>query len=610
MSSTSPIAAMRSSDRPKSRELARLSAIARYLKPYRLQIAGALVALVAAAATVLGLGQGLRILMDKGFSAGNTELLNQALVLMIGVTTLLAIATYARYTLVSWLGERITADLRRDVFDNLMRLSPIFFETTRSGEVLSRLTTDTTVLQVVVGSSASMALRNLLLFVGGTAMMVVTSAKLTGLAFLIVPLVLVPLLAFGRQVRKLSRVSQDRIADLSADANETLQEIRTVQAFGHEAIDRDRFAGRVEAAFSTAVSRIRSRGLLTGLIIFLVFAAVSVILWLGGHDVLAGRLSGGELMAFVFYAITVAAAAAAISEVYGDLQRAAGAMGRLQELLAAEPSVAPPVDPLPLPAPPRGEVRFRALRFAYPSRPDAPALEGIDLAIAPGETVAIVGPSGAGKTTLFQLLLRFYDPDGGAVEIDGVDVRRAALGELRSRIGLVPQEPVLFSMSLRENIRYGRPEAGDAEVEAAAAAAHIVEFLPSLPQGYASELGERGVRLSGGQRQRVAIARAVLRNPAVLLLDEATSALDAESERVVQAALDRLMAGRTTLVIAHRLATVLKADRIVVLDRGRIVAIGRHAELMREDGLYRRLAQLQFDRAETAPGEALAPAAS
>ena len=599
---------MRSSDRPKSRELARLRALARYLRPYRLQILGALVALTVAAGTVLGLGQGVRILVDKGFSAGNTDLLDNAVVLMIGVTTLLAVATYSRYSLVSWLGERITADLRRDVFDNLLRLSPIFFETTRSGEVLSRLTTDTTVLQVVVGSSASMALRNLLLFIGGTIMMIVTSAKLTGLVFLIVPLVLVPLLAFGRQVRKLSRVAQDRIAEVSADANEILQEIRTVQAFGHEAIDRRRFAERVEAAFATAVERIRSRGLLTALIIFLVFAAVSVILWIGGHDVLAGRLSAGELMAFVFYAIAVAAAVAAISEVYGDLQRAAGAMERLQELLAAEPSVAPPENPVALPVPPRGEVRFRALRFAYPSRPDAAALEGIDLAIAPGETVAFVGPSGAGKTTLFQLLLRFYDPDGGSIEIDGTDIRRVVPAELRSRLGLVPQEPVVFSMSLRENIRYGRPEASDAEVEAAAAAAHIVEFLSSLPQGYETELGERGVRLSGGQRQRVAIARAILRNPAVLLLDEATSALDAESERVVQGALDRLMAGRTTLVIAHRLATVLKADRIVVLDRGRIVAIGRHADLMREDGLYRRLAALQFQDLERLP-EAAMPAA-
>jgi len=609
MSSTNPISAMRSSDRPKSRELGRLGALARYLKPYRLQIAGALVALTVAAGTVLGLGQGLRILMDEGFSAGNTALLNQALVLMIGVTTLLAIATYARYTLVSWLGERIVADLRRDVFDNLTRLSPVFFETTRSGEVLSRLTTDTTVVQVVVGSSASMALRNLLLFVGGTAMMIVTSAKLTGLVFLIVPLVLVPLLAFGRQVRRLSRVSQDRIADLSAHANETLQEIRTVQAFGHEAIDRGRFAAHVEAAFATAVGRIRSRGLLTGLIIFLVFAAVSGILWLGGHDVFAGRLSGGDLMAFVFYAIVVAGAAAAISEVYGDLQRAAGAMGRIGELLAAEPSVVPPADPLLLPVPARGELRFRGLGFAYPSRPDVPALDGIELAVAPGETVAIVGPSGAGKTTIFQLLLRFYDPTDGRIELDGVDIRRAALGELRARIGLVPQEPVLFSASLRENIRYGRPEASDVEVEAAAAAAHVTEFLPGLPDGYATELGERGVRLSGGQRQRVAIARAILRNPAVLLLDEATSALDAESERIVQAALDRLMEGRTTLVIAHRLATVLKADRIVVLDRGRIVAVGRHAELMREDGLYRRLAALQFGSPETAPERAM-PAAS
>ncbi|MGD9742882.1 MAG: ABC transporter transmembrane domain-containing protein [Dongiaceae bacterium] len=604
-----PMPAARASQRPKGRALGVLKPLLAALRPYRLQVLGALLALVVAAGTVLALGQGLRMLVDNGFVGGDERLLDQAVIAMIGVTTLLALATYARFSLVSWIGERVVADLRRAVFDNVIRLSPEFFETTKTGEVLSRLTTDTTLIQVVIGSSASTALRNLLLFIGGTVMLAITSAKLTGLVFLVVPLVLLPLILFGRQVRRLSRVAQDRIAEVSASANEVLQEIRTVQAFGHEPFDRRSFADRVENAFRSAIARIRIRGMLSGLVIFLVFTAISGILWVGGHDVLAGRISSGQLSAFVFYAIIVAGSVGAITEVYGDLQRAAGAMERLEELLTVESRVTPPAAPVPLPAPPRGEVRFREVSFAYPSRPDTAALHGIDLAVRPGETIAFVGPSGAGKTTLFQLLLRFYDPQGGGIELDGVDIRRVALAELRNRLGLVSQEAVVFSASLRENIRYGRPEASDAEVEAAARAAHVMEFVGLLPQGFDTELGERGVRLSGGQRQRVAIARAILRNPAVLLLDEATSALDAESERVVQEALDRLMIGRTTLVIAHRLATVLKADRIVVLDAGRIVSTGRHADLLREDGLYRRLALLQFGLQET-PAERAIPAAS
>lgn len=586
-----------SAEADRRRDLKPLRRLLPFLWPYRLQMLGAFVALVVAAGTVLGLGQGMRVLVDRGFAAGDAALLDRALLVLLGVIVLLAASTFGRFYLVSWIGERVVADLRRAVYDHVLSLSPGFFETTRTGEILSRLTTDTTLLQTVVGSSVSIALRNLLLLIGGLAMLMVTSAKLTGMVLLGVPLVVAPIILFGRKVRRLSRASQDKVADIGAHVDETLNGIRTVQAYTHEPFERARFAERVEEAFRVAVHRVKIRAVMTVAVIVLVFGAVGLILWVGGHDVLAGRLTPGELSAFVIYAVVVAGSVGAISEVIGDLQRASGATERLFDLLSTRPEVEVPARPMPLPVPPLGALSFEGVRFHYPSRPNGPALEGFTLDVAPGETVALVGPSGAGKSTVFQLLLRFYDPQAGRVRLDGVDVRDADPAEVRRRIGLVSQDPVIFSADAWENIRYGRPDAGDGEVRAAAEAANALDFLEALPQGLSTFLGEKGVRLSGGQRQRIAIARAILRNPPVLLLDEATSALDAESERMVQDALEKLMRQRTTLIIAHRLATVLNADRIAVMEQGRIVAAGRHADLVSQGGLYARLAALQFDRA-------------
>jgi ATP-binding cassette, subfamily B, bacterial len=578
--------------------LAPLIPLLRILRPYWLGILGASLALIVSAATVLVLGQGLRRLVDQGLRGGDTALLDHAVIALLGMVLVLAASTYGRFYLVSWVGERAVADLRRAVFDRIIALSPAHFETTKTGEVLSRLTTDTALLQTVIGGTLSQALRNLLTLAGGCVMMVVTSPKLSALIVVVVPLVVVPSLVFGQRVRVLSRRTQDRIADLGSYAEEVINAIRTVQAFTHEPLDRARFGARVKDSFDVSIARIRMRALLTALIIVLAFGAVGVVLWVGGYDVIEGRLSAGDLSAFVFYALLVAMLLATTSEIYGEFQRAAGAGERLAEMLATVPAIAAPARPVPLPAPPLGRVAFEDVTFHYPARPDQSALVDFSLAVEPGETVALVGPSGAGKTTVFQLLLRFYDPARGGVRVDGVDVRSADLGELRRRIGLVAQDPVIFGASAWDNIRYGRPDASDAEVRAAAEAAAATEFLDRLPEGFDTFLGEKGVRLSGGQRQRIAIARAVLRNPAILLLDEATSALDAESERAVQAALERLSSGRTTIVIAHRLATVLKARRIVVLSEGRSIAEGTHQELIAENGLYARLAALQF--AETA----------
>ncbi|MCC5859968.1 MAG: ATP-binding cassette domain-containing protein [Ectothiorhodospiraceae bacterium] len=580
--------------------LGELRHLIRFVMPYRWRVLAAMAALLIAAGGVLAVGQGLRLVVDQGFLSEDAAALNRMLLIMLVIVGVMAVATAVRFYLVSWIGERVAADLRRAVFDHVLNLEPAFFELNGVGEIQSRLTTDTTLLQSILGSSFSMAVRNALLLLGALVMLFVTSPKLTALVLAGMPVVLIPILVFGRRVRRLSRSSQDRIADVGSYAGESLHAIRTVQAFGHEPEDRKRFANHVNEAFATAERRVRQRAWLTGMVMLLAFGAVGIILWQGGHDVLAGRLTAGELSAFVFYAVLAAAAVGTISEVMGELLRAVGATERLLELLQTRPVIQPPADPRPLPDPARGEVRIEQVSFAYPSRPLQPALEGVSLHIHPGERLALVGPSGSGKSTLLALLLRFYDPGSGRILFDGVDLRDVDPADLRQRIGVVAQEPALFTGDAWYNIRYGRPDAGDEDVRAAAEAASCREFLEHLPQGFSTPLGPGGVQLSGGQRQRIAIARAILRNPALLLLDEATSSLDAESEHRVQQALERLMRDRTSIVIAHRLATVLAADRIAVLDKGRIQTIGTHAELLRSSPLYARLAALQFDESTAA----------
>lgn len=582
------------SNRPKSRDIRQLSRIIGFLKPYRRQILIAATALIVASASILALGQGLKKVIDHGLTANNAALLDQALFGMLIVIAVMAAATFTRFYYVSWIGERVTADIRRAVFNHLLELSPGFYEVTRTGEVISRLTSDTTVLENAIGSSISMALRNALNMIGALIMLLVTSPKLTGLVLLGVPLVLGPIILFGRRVRKLSRASQDRVAEVGAYIDEALHEIRTVQAYGHESQDRQLFGDRVEAVFATSVRRIFQRASLMAAVILLVFGAIGFILWVGGHDVVAGRLSGGELSAFIFYAVMMAVGVGTISEVIGDLQRAAGATERLMELMATESDISAPDRPVHFPAPASGAIAFDNVTFHYPSRLDTPALNDFTLNAQPGEKLALVGPSGAGKTTVFQLLLRYYDPQHGSVFIDGVDIRLADPREVRSRIALVPQDPVIFAASIAENVRYGRLDASEAEIMTACEMACATEFIGRMPDGMQTFLGERGVRLSGGQRQRIVIARAILADRPILLLDEATSALDAASEQMVQLALERLMQNRTTLIIAHRLATVQGADRIAVMDHGRIVDIGTHAELMRVNALYANLANLQF----------------
>jgi len=583
---------------PDPRVLLRLLTL---LRPYRWRLVGASLALLAAAASVLLLGQGLRLAIDQGFLAEDRTRLNQAIGLLLVVVAGLAVASALRYYLVTWIGERLAADLRRQVFDHLLELEPGFFESSAgesggAGEITSRLTADTSVLQSLFGSSISLALRNLLMLVGSVALMLVTQPWLSAIVLLGIPATVLPILWLGRRVRRLSRFSQDRVAELGRYAGEALAGIRTVQAFSHQRHDRRAYGARVEEAFATAVARTRQRAWLTGIAMLAVFAAVGVMLWQGGQAVLVGSMTAGELSAFVFYAVLAAGAVATLAEVAGDVQRAAGAAERLLELLDTRPSIVPPANPAPLPEPLSGAICLERVSFTYPGR-TIPALDEVDLTIRPGERVALVGPSGAGKSTLLSLLLRFHDPDTGALRLDGIDLRDLAPDALRSALGLVAQEPVLFTGSVAENLRYGDPEAEIDDLREAARDANALAFIEALPEGFDTPLGPGGVQLSGGQRQRLAIARALLKKPRVLLLDEATSALDAESERLVQQALDRLMVGRTSLVIAHRLATVVAADRLLVLEDGRLVAAGRHAELMQSSPLYRHLAELQFGRA-------------
>jgi ATP-binding cassette subfamily B protein len=581
-------------ERPTSTSLHPLRALAPFLRPYMGTLGLALIALVIAGGAMLALPVALRLVIDQGFSVQDAVMIDRYFVWLFVVAVFFGAFSALRYYLVTWLGERVIADIRDTVYRHVLRMDPLFFEVTQTGEVLSRLTTDTTLIQSISGVGISITLRSLLTLVGGLIMLAVTSPSLMGLVVLLVPAIGFPLILIGRRVRGLSRVSQDRIADSSGLAGETLNAIQTVQAFTLEQLQGERFAETVQASFAAAVRRIRMVTLMTAVAFVSLFSAIILVLWRGSHAVLNGIMTGGELGQFLFYAMFVAGAAAALSEMWGQIQRAAGATERLSELLSAEPAIVAPKNPVPLPQAGQGRLRFRDVSFCYPSRPNMPALDRFTLDIRPGETVAFVGPSGAGKTTTFQLLLRFYDPQSGQVEIDGIDIAQADPAQIRQRIGLVPQETVIFGTTARENIRYGRPDASDAEIQAAARAAAADDFIQALPDGYETFLGERGTRLSGGQRQRLAIARAILKAPPILLLDEATSALDAESERLVQNALEQLMKDRTTIIIAHRLATVLKADRIVVMDQGQIVDVGRHHELVERDSLYARLARLQF----------------
>ncbi|PJZ79752.1 ABC transporter transmembrane domain-containing protein [Leptospira meyeri] len=602
---------MQTPDRPKSKNLRVLSKTFSYLKPYRLQMALSSFALLFTAGVTLGLGQGLRHLIDAGFTAKSKQELGYSLAFIILVGIFLAIGTYIRHYAVSWIGERVASDIRKDVFKHIIFIHPSFFETNSPGEIQSRITTDTTLIQTVIGSSASIALRNILMFVGGIIFLFITNAKLTMIVLLSVPFIVFPILFYGKKVRNLSRTTQDKIAGIGTYVSESLLNIKILQSFHHQEEDIEKFSHTVEAAFDVAVARIKQRSLLIGAVILFILTGISVMLWIGGTDVLEGKITGGELIAFSFYAIMVANSVGAVSEVLGDLQRAAGATERLMELLLSESEIKDSQFPKSIfevlhPNEGNGnlngatsqqkglKINLEDLEFSYPSRPELKAIRGIHLEIPANKTTALVGPSGGGKSTLFELILRFYDPTAGKILIEGVDLKDLALKDLRSLIGFVPQQPILFSGTLRENIAYGKPNASFEEIEKAAESAYVTEFLNQLPDGYETNLGHLGTRLSGGQKQRIAIARAILRNPRILLLDEATSALDSESEQMIKHALDFLVKERTTIMIAHRLSTVVKSDQIVVIKEGEIESVGTHDELIRKSELYERLAKLQF----------------
>ena len=580
-----------------------------FLVPYKKQIVWASIALVFTAGLSLALVQFVRIIVDQGFVASSASSLSQAVVGFMIIAVLQALGTFARHYWVSWLGERVTADLRQAVYSHIIGLHPGYFEANLSGEIQSRITADTTLIQSVIGSSVSVALRNLLILIGGTIFLFITNPRLTSVVLICIPLVVGPIMIFGRRVRRLSRSSQDKIANVGAYVGESIQQIKTVQAYNHQDYDRSEFSDHVESAFTVAISRIKTNAVLITVVMTLVFAAVATMIWVGGQDVINGVMSAGELTAFIVYAVMVAMAVAAISGVIAELQRAAGALERLMDLLHAENEIRAPSTPTHLPGKPSGALRIEQLSFAYPSRRGTLALDNVTLEIEPGENVALVGPSGAGKSTLFDMILRFYDPGSGCIALEGIDIRKLDPVELRSHIAVVSQQPAMFTGNVWDNIRYGRPQADDDAVKQAAKSAYASDFIEALPEKYDSFLGEAGVRLSGGQKQRIAISRAILKDPEILLLDEATSALDAESERQVQLALERLMKDRTSLIIAHRLATVKNVDRIVVLDAGNLIAQGTHRDLMQSCELYANLANLQFNESALDPQAVPEPAA-